>query len=100
VGAVDDLTLMWQSAPVRRGPGVGVAEMETPPYQLPLESQPLLELDIHVMPGPTPIPEPEESLEGLEARICSLAGRLATFTHDWLVLIAEFDRRKGWVQWG
>jgi hypothetical protein len=47
-----------------------------------------------------PIPEPEESLEGLEARICSLAGRLATFTHDWLVLIAEFDRRKGWVQWG
>ncbi len=97
---MDDLTLMWQSAPVRRGPGMGVAELEPLPYQFPPEPQPLLELDVNAMPGPAPIPEPEESLEGLEARICSLAGRLATFTHDWLVLIAAFDRRKGWVQWG
>ena len=40
------------------------------------------------------------SLEHLEAQICSLAGRLASSTCDWLRLIAEFDRRKGWVQWG
>jgi hypothetical protein len=103
VDDLDDLTLMWQSAPVRRGSGVGVAERgewfeeADPPA---LDSQPLLELDSNGAPGPSLIPEPEESLEGLEARICSLAGRLATFTHDWLVLIAEFDRRKGWVQWG
>ncbi len=102
---MDDLTLMWQSAPVRRGPGVGVvdraewfdAEVVSPgpeseilPEQRSSNPQPPLKLDI----------ESEDSLEGLEARICSLAGRLATFTHDWLVLIAEFDRRKGWVQWG
>ena len=37
---------------------------------------------------------------GWRRKICSLASRLASFTHDWLVLIAEFDRRKGWVQWG
>jgi len=100
---VDDLTLMWQSAPVRRGGAVGVADLdewfqrevdEPGPVSEILtdhsssESQPLLELN------------PTVSLEGLEAKICSLASRLASYTHDWLVLIAEFDRRKGWAQWG
>ena len=42
----------------------------------------------------------EVPLERLEARICSLAGRLAASTCEWLRLIAEFDRRKGWAQWG
>jgi hypothetical protein len=102
VDDLDDLTLMWQSAPMRRGPGVGEAEppgfvSEIPPDPH-LEPQPLLELDVERVPGPATMPD--ESLEGLEARICSLASRLASYTHDWLVLIAEFDRRKGWVQWG
>jgi hypothetical protein len=30
------------------------------------------------------------------ARITELAGHLNAATHRWLVLIAEFDRRKGW----
>ena len=42
----------------------------------------------------------EVPLERLEAQICSLAGRLAASTCEWLRLIAEFDRRKGWAQWG
>ncbi|MGS0688952.1 DUF222 domain-containing protein, partial [Nakamurella sp. GG22] len=39
-------------------------------------------------------------LEDLEAEICSLAAGLAASTGGWLRLIAEFDRRKGWAQWG
>jgi hypothetical protein len=54
-------------------------------------------------PPPSAVPDPVDDgmpLERLEAQICSLAGHLAASTHDWLVLIAEFDRRKGWAQWG
>lgn len=40
------------------------------------------------------------SLEELEDRICSHAARLASSTATWLAMIAEFDQRKGWVQWG
>ena len=40
------------------------------------------------------------STELLEAQICSMAARLASSTCRWLQLVAEFDRRKGWVQWG
>lgn len=53
--------------------------------------------------GPTPIGEDESSgmpIERLEAQICRMAGQLAAFTQQWLRLIAEFDRRKGWAQWG
>ncbi len=41
----------------------------------------------------------EESALGLvelEARITELAGHLNAAQHRWLVLIAEFDRRRGW----
>jgi hypothetical protein len=34
----------------------------------------------------------------LAADICTLAGRINAANHRWLVLIAEFDRRKGWTQ--
>jgi hypothetical protein len=36
------------------------------------------------------------SRQELAARITELAGHLNAATHRWLVLIAEFDRRKGW----
>lgn len=70
------------------------------------------------VPDPDPDPDPDRtagvtgshadrsdadeqvSLEHLEAEICSQAGRLASSTCEWLGLIAEFDRRKGWAQWG
>lgn len=50
----------------------------------------------------------EETVEGsaampterLEAEITSLAGHLAAATCRWLLLIAEFDRRRGHESWG
>jgi hypothetical protein len=35
-------------------------------------------------------------LEELEAQITELAGHLNAANYRWLLLIAEFDRRKGW----
>ena len=34
----------------------------------------------------------------LAADICTLAGRINAANHRWLLLIAEFDRRKGWSE--
>lgn len=48
----------------------------------------------------TPATTSPVPLERLEARICSLAAQLASSTCEWLRLVAEFDRRKGWAQWG
>jgi hypothetical protein len=36
----------------------------------------------------------------LEAAICTLAAQLAAATCRWLVLIAEFDRREAYKEWG
>lgn len=43
---------------------------------------------------PTEVP-----LERLEARICELAGHLTAATCQFLLLIADFDARKGWADW-
>ena len=39
-------------------------------------------------------------LERLEAEITELAGHLAAGECRWLQLVAEYDRRAGWEQWG
>src|SRR5437879_5006047 len=39
-------------------------------------------------------------LERLEHEITSMAGQLAATTCRWLQLIAAFDRREGWKEWG
>lgn len=39
-------------------------------------------------------------LEVLEREICALAAHLAAATCRWLLLIAEFDAREGWAEWG
>ena len=86
---MDELTLMWQSAPGRRSEEQAVPENwfgQVPDLQVVTEVR-------HDDAGEVP-------LERLEARICSLAGRLAASTCEWLRLIAEFERRKGWAQWG
>jgi len=44
------------------------------------------------VPAPMPI-------ERLEARICELAGHLTAATCQFLLLIADFDARKGWADW-
>ena len=46
------------------------------------------------MPGDAP-----EPLERLEARICELAGHLTAATCQFLLLIADFDERRGWADW-
>jgi hypothetical protein len=38
-------------------------------------------------------------LERLEAQICELAGHLAAATCRFLVLVGEFDARRGWASW-
>ena len=47
-------------------------------------------------PVPPPVPVP---LERLEAQICEVAGHLAAATCRFLVLLAEFDERRGWASW-
>ena len=45
-------------------------------------------------PGSTPLP-----LERLEAQICELAGHLTAATCRFLVLLGDFDARRGWASW-
>jgi len=40
------------------------------------------------------------SIAQLEQEICELAAHLAAGTCRWLLLIEEFDRRRGWAEWG
>jgi hypothetical protein len=40
------------------------------------------------------------STNDLAAQITELAGHLNAANHRWLMLIAEFDRRTGWSDWG
>jgi hypothetical protein len=43
---------------------------------------------------------PLASIEELERQICELAAHLAAGTCRWLMLVAEFDEREGWAEWG
>jgi Domain of unknown function (DUF222)/HNH endonuclease len=40
------------------------------------------------------------SLEALEREICELAAHIAVAECRWLLLVAEFDTRGGWAEWG
>lgn len=46
----------------------------------------------------SPVPSP--SLDALERQITELAAHIHAANYRLLCLIAEFDRRKGWAQWG
>jgi hypothetical protein len=53
--------------------------------------------DLRLDPGsgpPDPVP-----LERLEAQICELAGHLTAATCRFLVLLGDFDARRGWASW-
>src|SRR5579864_2167624 len=45
-------------------------------------------------PGLAPVP-----LERLESQICELAGHLTAATCRFLVLLGDFDARRGWASW-
>jgi len=47
----------------------------------------------------SPAGPPQVPLERLEAQICELAGHLAAATFRFLVLLADFDARRGWASW-
>ena len=52
--------------------------------------------------GPAADPGPPGAalpLERLEAQICELAGHLAAATCRFLVLLGDFDARRGWASW-
>ena len=44
--------------------------------------------------GPPVVP-----LERVEAQLCELAGHLAAATCRFLVLLGDFDARRGWASW-
>lgn len=46
--------------------------------------------------APADAPSSGLSIRDLEAKITELAGHLNAANHRWLLLIAEFDRRRGW----
>ena len=55
---------------------------------------------LHAAPAPAPAPAPQGvPLERLEAQICELAGHLAAATCRFLVLLGDFDARRGWASW-
>ena len=55
------------------------------------------------VPVPDPDPDPDLDrlvpLERLEAQICELAGHLTAATCRFLLLLADFDARRGWEAW-
>jgi hypothetical protein len=53
---------------------------------------------ITVSPGPGD--EPWVPLDELEEQICALAADLAAATCRWLDLVAQYDARDGWREWG
>src|SRR5580698_10668859 len=50
-------------------------------------------------PSGQPGPVPEVPLERLEAQICELAGHLTAATCRFLILVGDFDARRGWESW-
>ena len=54
---------------------------------------------LHPGPGPGPAAPQGVPLERLEAQICELAGHLAAATCRFLVLLGDFDARRGWASW-
>ena len=57
---------------------------------------------VQVLDGNVPVdtvPLDAVPLERLEARICELAGHLAAATCRFLVLLGDFDARRGWADW-
>ncbi len=46
------------------------------------------------------IPREKTPLELLEREITDLACRIHAATCRWLTLVAEYDRRRGWAEWG
>ena len=64
------------------------------PGCVPGSTTPVLGSPAAVAADSVPVP-----LERLEEQICELAGHLAAATCRFLVLLADFDARRGWASW-
>ncbi len=61
----------------------------------------IVRAESEVLPeGAEPWAGQTKPLELLESEICALAAHLAAATCRWLLLVAEFDAREGWAEWG
>ena len=76
---------MFDENSLGSGPGVAIA---TPGTTAAVHG-PVLDVS-----DPAPVP-----LERLEAQICELAGHLTAATCRFLVLLGDFDDRRGWASW-
>jgi hypothetical protein len=56
--------------------------------------------EIALTPQVAPTTSATKDLDELEREICELAAHLAAATCRWLMLVAEFDERLGWAEWG
>jgi hypothetical protein len=95
-----DLAAMWMSRPSRSAGSKAPASWFPNPFAGSPPEQGDTPFETVAEPHPQPQVESEEPLDALEKRITSMAARLAAETREWLRLVAEFNRRKGWVQWG
>ncbi|WP_072803671.1 HNH endonuclease signature motif containing protein [Rhodococcoides yunnanense] len=43
--------------------------------------------------------KPERPIEEVETEICALSGQIAAATARYLMLVADFDARRGWASW-
>ena len=76
---------------------------EKGPGSVPGSTIPVPDSPIPDAPAPAPVPGDlalaSVPLERLEAQICELAGHLAAATCRFLVMLADFDARRGWASW-
>src|SRR5689334_25246667 len=96
-----DLAAMWMSRPSWSAGSNEPASWFPNPFAGSPPEQGDTPFETVAKPHPQPqVESGEEPLDALEKRITSMAARLAPETREWLRLVAEFNRRKGWVQWG
>jgi Domain of unknown function (DUF222) len=75
------------------GQALGSVALADPVPDPDLAAKPILP-GLEPPPPPSPVP-----LERLEAQLCEVAGHLAAATCRFLILLAEFDERRGWASW-
>ena len=68
--------------------------------ELMIPTSPHVDNAAETVPDAAPVRDDAlEPLERLEARLCELAGHLTAATCQFLLLVADFDKRQGWADW-
>src|ERR1035441_2186708 len=98
------MTVQAPSPPPLAPPPVPAARPPPPPAPPPPPPGPPPGPGRQAIPPPGPAADPcppgaAVPLERLEAQICELAGHLTAATCRFLVLLGDFDARRGWASW-